>query len=182
VKVFAVFLRICGPIVRRLLLPACLLAGAAAPAFAIQEGRPAPTLEARTLDGQVFRVAGADGHVTVVHFWATWCQPCRAEMPQIDAYYRAHRDEGLRVLAISMDDPQDDAAVRAAMRDFAFPAAYRRDTRFGDYGRIWRMPMSFVIDRDGILRKDGGVGDPLLLDRPLLDRIVGPLLGNGAAR
>ena len=153
-----------------------LLLSATVQAAAIAVGRAAPPFEARTLDGADFRLADAAGAVTIVHFWATWCAPCREEMPALDAYYRAHRAEGLNVLAISMDDPRDDAAVRAAMRPFAFPAAYARDAHFHGYGRIWRMPMSFVVDRAGILRYDGGSGAAVLLDPALLDRVVTPLL------
>ena len=60
----------------------------------------APFQSARTLGGAAFDPAG---HVTIVNFWATWCAPCRAEMPIFDAYYRRHEREGLTMLAISLD-------------------------------------------------------------------------------
>src|SRR4051794_1151558 len=56
---------------------------------------------ARTLDGAPFNSTGA---VTIVHYWATWCAPCRIEMPILDSYYRRHHAQGLEMLAISIDD------------------------------------------------------------------------------
>jgi len=93
----------------------------------------------------------------------------------MDAYYRRHRDEGLQLVAISVDDPKDEATVRDVMREFAFPAAMVRDANIKGYGRIWRVPLTFVIDRKGILRKDDWYGKPGF-DEPLLEATVTPLL------
>jgi hypothetical protein len=75
-----------------------------------------------------------------------------------------------------MDDPEDEAKVRQLMSTFSFLAAMARDANFKGYGRIWRVPLTFVIDRDGILRKDGWYGDAGI-DLPMLEKTVTPLLG-----
>ena len=144
-------------------------------ALAIKEGEPAPALEAKLLDGTPFSLSAASGKVIILNFWATWCEPCRAEMPALNAYYRAHKSEGLEVLAISMDQPSDDGKVREVMRGFAFDAGLGREASFHGYGRIWRLPLTFVIDRNGVLKKDGWYGDPGI-DAALLDKVVTPLL------
>jgi len=144
-------------------------------ALAIKEGEPAPALEAKLLDGTSFSLGASSGKVVVLNFWATWCEPCRAEMPALDAYYRKHKSEGLEILAISMDQPSDDGKVREVMRNFSFDAGLGREASFRGYGRIWRLPLTFVIDRNGVLRKDGWYGDPGI-DAALLDKIVTPLL------
>jgi thiol-disulfide isomerase/thioredoxin len=142
---------------------------------AIEVGKPAPPLEAKLLDGTQFSLAATAGSVVVVNFWATWCVPCRAEMPALEAYYQKHRAEGLQLLAISMDDPRDEPKVREVMGAFSFRAALARDASIKPYGRIWRIPLTFVIDRQGILRKDGWYGDAGI-DLPLLETTVTPLL------
>jgi len=153
-----------------------LLFSAAALARGPEVGKAAPALQATLLDGSQFRNADQTGQVIVLNFWATWCVPCRAEMPALEAYYQKHRTEGLKLLAISMDDPADEPKVRQVMATFSFPAALARDANFKGYGRIWRIPLTFVIDRGGILRKDGWYGDAGI-DLPMLEKTVTPLLG-----
>ena len=96
-------------------------------------------------------------------------------MAAFDAYYRKHREEGLVFVAISVDDPKDEAAVREVMQPFAFPAALARDANIKGYGRVWRVPLTFVIDRKGILQKDDWYGNSGF-DLPLLESTVTPLL------
>lgn len=144
-------------------------------ARAISEGAPAPALVGNLFDGSSFSLADYTGKVVVLNFWATWCAPCREEMPALDAYYRRHKSEGLTVIAISMDTPGDYAKAREFMQAFSFPAAFAREVDAKGYGRIRRLPLTFVIDRQGILRKDGRYGNPLL-DNTILERTVTPLL------
>lgn len=145
-----------------------------APAFTATEGELAPPFEAKLLDGTTFSLSGASGDVVLIHFWATWCEPCRKEMPALESYYRKHRAEGLRIVAVSMDDSADDAKVRDVMAVYTYAAALNREASFKGYGRIWRIPLTFVIDRKGILRQDGGDGAEVNADS--LERTLTPLL------
>jgi len=138
-------------------------------------GKPAPAITATLLDGSSFDLAALSGKVVVVHFWATWCAPCRVEMPAFEAFYRAHKSEGLAIVAISLDTRDDLAGVKTAMRDFSYPAALLEYTKAKGYGRIWRVPLTFVIDRHGVLRRDGFAATPDI-DAAALDREVLPLL------
>jgi hypothetical protein len=74
-------------------------------------------------------------------------------MPAIDAYYRAHRAQGLEVLALSTDALKDESKVREAAQPFSFPVAMLKNTKLTGFGRIWRMPVSAVTDREGRLVK-----------------------------
>ena len=156
-------------------LPALLFVALPAFGAALDVGKPAPPLDARLLDGTAYSLQAERGKVVLVNFWATWCAPCRAEMPAIDAYYRKHRGEGLEVIAVSMDDPGAEEKVRNVMREFSFPAALGPQSDFKGYQRIWRLPLTFVIDRDGVLRKKDWYGDPGI-DEALLEKTITPLL------
>ena len=137
--------------------------------------RTAPPLSATLLDGTSFSLSEANGRVVLVNFWATWCAPCRLEMPALDRFYREHRARGLVVLAISLDEPAARESVRAALQGFSFQAALGAQARYRGYGRIWRVPTTFVIDRQGLLREDLTVGT-LTIDAKFLEQRVAPLL------
>jgi peroxiredoxin len=153
-------------------LVCCVAVRAAGPEL----GRPAPALEARLLDGSHFSLAQHRGEVLLINFWATWCAPCRQELPAFETYYRAHREQGFTVLAVSMDDPEDAEKMRAVARNYSFPGAAYADVHAEGYGRIWRLPISFVIDREGVLRADGGAGARKTYDVPALAELLDPLL------
>jgi len=159
-----------------LLLPACLLACAFAASAKPKAGEPAPSIEADTWDGGHFSLAAEHGRVVIVHFWASWCTPCRLEMPVLDAYYRQHHAEGVDVLAINLDDKNALPEAREAMKPFAFPAASYAQAKASGYGRIVHLPLTFVIDRDGVLRRDAWTAAPTV-DAAVLDAEVTPLLG-----
>lgn len=123
-------------------------------------GKPAPEIRARLIDtGEEFLSTQQHGKVLIVNFWATWCAPCRAEMPALQSYLQAHQAQGLEVLAISMDEARDLPAVKKVAQQYGFKVALKGDVNAKGLGRIWRMPTTFVIDRDGLLRKNGHEGD-----------------------
>ena len=156
------------------LLAVFLVLGAPS-ATALQEGKPAPLFEVTTLDGEVFKSSEAKGEVIIVNLWATWCTYCREEMPALETYYQRHKAEGLRLIAVSMDEASEDGKIREVMQSYSYTAGIGRLSNLKGFGRIWRMPMTFVIDRNGILRKDGSEGDPKV-DLASLEREVPPLL------
>lgn len=166
-----------GSVARTLFALAIALTAAAASAQARpREGEPAPAFTAPLLDGRRVALEHYAGKVLLLNFWATWCAPCRAEMPAMQAYYAQHRAQGFEVLAISVDRPGELAAVVDAMRPYTFPAGLAHDASFAAYGRIWRMPTTFVIDRRGILRRNGASGAPIVIDAAMLEREVTPLV------
>ena len=96
-------------------------------------------------------------------------------MPTIQAYLDKHKDEGLEILAISMDDNRDLVEVKKVAQQYTFLMAMKSDSNFKGLGRIWRMPTTFVVDRDGILRKNGHVGDAEITLAEL-EALVTPLM------
>ena len=146
------------------------------PAFAgIEVGQAAPNIEGTLIDGKPFSLNNNKGKVVLVNFWASWCEPCREEMPAIEAYLKKNKAKGFEVLAITMDKPVDMEQAKQIMRSYSFLFAEKKQMDYSDYGRIWRIPSSFIIDRQGILRKNGMTGDPKV-DTKLLEELVTPLL------
>lgn len=144
-------------------------------------GQPAPPLTLRTLDGNSIATTDLRGNVVVLAFWATWCVPCREEMPVLSAYAAQHAGQGLKILGISLDGPDQVEKVRQVAATFGFPVGLLGSAWAGGYGRIWRLPVSFVIDREGRIRYDGWRADEEAWTPATLERIVGPLLQEQAS-
>ena len=164
----------CDSHTRRQALAALASLIAAGPACAWGDA-PAVSIKGALLDGQPFASEALKGQVLLVNFWASWCAPCQAEMPEIEAYYRTHRAQGLAVLALSMDEPDDEPKVRAQAKGWSFPVAMTQQVKLSGFDRIWRMPVSAVIDRQGkLVRQDWFVQTGL--NAALLDAVIKPLL------
>lgn len=158
-----------------MVLVAIILAGPLAAAD-LAVGQPAPPLVLHTLDGSSIATTDLKGDVVVIVFWATWCVPCREELPILSDYAARYAAKGLRVLGFSLDSNNALATVRRISADLNFPVGFLGSAWAGDYGRIWRLPVSFVIDRSGILRYDGWQAGEEIWTETRLNRVVGPLL------
>jgi thiol-disulfide isomerase/thioredoxin len=150
-------------------------------ASALKVGAPAPPATLVTLDGE--RIATPDllGHVLILTFWATWCEPCREELPMLSGYASRHADAGLRVLAFCLDGPERLPEVRRVAETLRFPVGLLAYSSAHGYGRIWRLPVSFTIDQAGRLVDNGWDSKTPALTAEHLERVVTPLLGQAAA-
>lgn len=145
-------------------------------AKALKVGEPAPPLVLHTLDGRHIATHDLLGQVVIVTFWATWCEPCRDELPLLSAYSALHEQEGLRVLGFSLDGSDNLPKVRDMAASLSFPVGLLGSPWAGDYGRIWRIPVSFVIDRAGLLADNGWDDAQPVWTNERLHRVVDPLL------
>ena len=142
-------------------------------------GGPAPPAILVTLDGRRIATADLKGQVVILTFWATWCVPCRDELPLLSTYAQAHATQGLTVLAFSLDTPENLSQVREVGRNYEFPTGLMAVSSAPGYGRIWHIPVNFTIDREGVLIDDGWKDKHPEWTAERLERIVTPLLSPG---
>ncbi|HEX9106136.1 MAG TPA: TlpA disulfide reductase family protein [Longimicrobiales bacterium] len=138
-----------------------------------KSGAPAPDLHVTTLRGDTLSLAGLRGKVVLVNFWATWCPPCRAEMPGFQKVYEARQGKGLVILGLSTDDdgPVPVAGFLVA-RGITYPIAMSTIPTEHLFGGINSLPTTFLIDREGRIRYQvQGI-----FARPALERAVDKLL------
>ena len=138
-------------------------------------GKAAPPLVVTTLNGASFDLRALHGRVVVVNFWSTWCPPCRDEMPVMDAFYREYHGRGVELIGISLDRRRDLRVVEKVMQPFAFPAALWNGATVNGFGQPPALPISYVIDRGGVVRVVVLPGKGLLTQESLKS-IVLPLL------
>jgi cytochrome c-type biogenesis protein len=139
---------------KRLAAMAILLAGACSqPASFGRVGDPAPDYRAVNLAGDSVSLAGLRGQVVLLNVWATWCIPCRKEIPELQALHQEYEARGLRVVGVSVDDGNADADVRDFIQRYGVTYAVLRDpaeqvsTAFFVPG----VPATFLIDRRGTI-------------------------------
>lgn len=118
---------------------------------AIQEAQgsaPRVFLDSLTTPGKVYLPAGK---VVVLHFWATWCGPCKQSFPKLQALYTKHRAKGLQVIAVSVDDQKDGIVAFARSYGAAFPIGWDDDHALALTYKVDSMPSTYVIDRKGTI-------------------------------
>ncbi len=114
----------------------------------------APDFALRTADGGTVRLRDLRGKVVLLNFWATWCPPCKAEMPDLDALHREYgASQGFVVLGINMEESAEAVAAFAAERRISFPLLLDSDGQVsGKLFVVRSLPTSMIIDREGYIR------------------------------
>jgi peroxiredoxin len=126
-------------------------------------GARAPTFRAMTLGAPPRLRTSADyrGQVVLLNVWTTWCEPCRVEMPSLETLYRTYGPRGLRIVAVSVDEPGHAADIRAFAHQFGltFDVLYDTAGQIEQAYQTTGYPESFVIARDGVIRKRVGTAE-----------------------
>jgi len=146
------------------------------PAFVGSEidGQPAPYFSLATLEGDTLTLADLEGQVVVLNFWATWCAPCRVEIPDLIELQDELRHEGVQFVGVAIND-----LGREAIEAFAADAGFNYPIVLGDgeiadaYGGVYALPTTILVDRDGMVRRKitGLVSKRLLM--PVLQEMIG---------
>ena len=134
--------------------------------FPVDVGVKAPNFEARTLVTHEKRqLSDYAGQVVLINVWATWCAPCRVEMPSLEALYKEFGAKGLKILAVNTHDEAADSTVRAFADGYGLTFDVWRDMpgagrdSMTEIYKITGYPESFVIDKSGMIRKKWAAAD-----------------------
>ena len=130
------------------------LGGALLPVTALGGGPPsqgqvAPALLARSFSGEPIDLSSLRGKVVVLNFWASWCVPCRAEMPLLETLYREGREQGVTVIGLSSDDRHDRAAAVKAAGAVSYPVGLLSEAPVNGFGVPQVLPLTYILDAAG---------------------------------
>jgi thiol-disulfide isomerase/thioredoxin len=161
-----------------------ILSALAGPALAqqptirfVRNPDPAPAFKVSTLGGKPLSLADYRSKVILLNFWATWCGPCRSEIPDLVELQNKYKDQ-LQIIGLVVDDDDEDAVKKFAEKfGINYPIAMATDDVRSEYGGIPALPTSFVLDGEGrVVQKHEGLRDPVLYEveiRSLLGMPIG---------
>jgi len=143
----------------------------------LQLGQAAPELVLTMLDGSTVALSSLRGQVVFMAFWASWCEPCLDELALLSAFAQSRSGRGLTIWGINLDSPESLPKVRQIAAGLKFPVGLLGSAWAGGYGRIWRLPVSFVVDRAGRLVRNGWDDQHSTWSTERLQEVLDPLLG-----
>lgn len=148
--------------------PEGLTAGPTAPSCKAPHGKAQLNLKLKDMNGATVNLADFKGKVILLNFWATWCGPCKVEIPEFVRAYEAHKDKGFVVLGVSIDDTPDQLKEFAKEFKISYPMLLNQESVEQAYGPIYGVPISFFIGRDGLIcRKQMGEVKKEMLEQEL---------------
>jgi peroxiredoxin len=115
-------------------------------------GTAAPDFAAKSDAGRNMRLSEFRGQVVLVNFWASWCSPCRQELPLLNKVYTQYRSAGFALLAVNVDDSRKDAEAMLKRLGLRFPTLFDNSKSVAKLYGVDTMPATLVIDRDGRVR------------------------------
>ena len=133
-------------------LAAGLCVAAPEPALAAKAkvGKPAPEATVTRFDKSQIKLSQLRGKVVVINHWATWCGPCKAEMPMMSAFHRRHKDKGFEIFGVTTEDSVPPKQLERVAAALSYPLA--RKISGSSYPILSGVPTTYIIDRKGIVR------------------------------
>jgi peroxiredoxin len=138
--------------ISKLILTAVALMLIAAQAQAISESAPAPDFTLKSNSGKNIKLSELRGQVVMINFWASWCGPCRQEMPLLNQLYQRYEPMGFTLLGVNVEE--DSAAADKVLKEIPvdFPVLYDNRNQVSETYQVRAMPSTILIDRDGKVR------------------------------
>jgi thiol-disulfide isomerase/thioredoxin len=119
------------------------------------DGKVAPAFTLVTLDGKKVSLSDYKGRPVLVNFWATWCAPCKLEMPWFEEFRKKYQGQGFEILGIAEDDAGKDEIAKAVKKiDVSYPILLTDEKVATAYGGVDYLPMSFYVDRNGVVERE----------------------------
>jgi len=137
---------------RRIAALACALLLSVPAAADLGKGSPAPGFTLRSRGGGSFSLAQLKGQVVLINFWASWCGPCRQEMPLLEGLYKKYHPLGVTLVGVSVDDEPQAADNALANTAVSFPIVYDLESKVSQLYQVASMPSTVIIDRSGTVR------------------------------
>lgn len=144
-------------------------------AEALDAGAKAPEIGLKDLSGKTVDLASLAGKVVILDFWATWCAPCREEMPELQKFYKKYNAKGLEIVGISVDKGPDGIKDFISKLKVTFPIAHDAGHKVADKYSPPRMPSSYIIDRKGVVRYVHGgyrAGDAAVFEKEIQELLA----------
>ncbi|MGK9184732.1 TlpA family protein disulfide reductase [Priestia filamentosa] len=122
----------------------------------VQEGNPAPDFELTTLKGETVKLSDYKGKKVILNFWATWCPPCKAEMPHMQKFYEENKNKNIEILAINLTSmDKGDSEIRKFVNNYGltFKVLLDSEGTIGSQYQAYSIPTSYILDSNGIITK-----------------------------
>ena len=118
------------------------------------ESDMAPNFTLKSRSGKNIKLSEFRGQVVLINFWASWCGPCRQEMPILEKLYKKYKSLGFVILGVNVDDEPAQAESLLKLIDVTFPVLFDADKKISEKYKVTAMPSSFFVDRDGRIRSE----------------------------
>jgi peroxiredoxin len=140
-------------------------------------GKAAPAFSLNTLDGRSVKLSDFRGKVVLLNFWATWCAPCRVEMPWLVDFYSRYQAQGLEIVGVSVDDARDKVGTFIRAKNINYTIVLKDEAVADAYGGLRFLPQSFFIGRDGkIIKQTYGVRGKDEFEKDIREALATPAL------
>jgi peroxiredoxin len=124
----------------------------ALPALAVSSSSPAPDFSLEARGGKTVNLAQYKGQVVMINFWATWCGPCRQEMPLLESIYKKYNKMGFTLLGVNVEPDSKPAEDWLKATPVSFPVLFDKDSKVSKLYQVSGMPSTVIVDRKGNVR------------------------------